>query len=322
MHRNITIFAAASALAALAALPASAHATLEKAEASAGSYKAVLRIPHGCDGQATNQVRLEIPEGYIGVKPMPKPGWTVEIEKGDYDKSYNLHGEEVTSGVTAVIWKDGDLPDEFYDEFVVNGTLSGVEPGQQLFFKTTQTCAEGEVAWTEEPAEGQNPHDLEHPAPILTVSAGADEHMHHGHGGGAEASEVKAGDLTIGAPWARAMLPGQPAGGGYLTVTNAGSEADRLIGVSSPAAGKVEIHTMSVTDGVMTMRPVEGGLEIPAGATVELKPGGEHIMFMQVETPFKEGDTVPLTLEFEKAGKVEVSLPVRSARGGEDHSKH
>lgn len=121
---------------------------------------------------------------------------------------------------------------------------------------------------------------------------------------------VTAGDLEITAYRAKAMLPGQPTGAGFLTVANRGAVADRLLSVSSPSAPMVEIHTMEVVNDVMTMRPVEGGLEIPAGATVELKPGGAHLMFMHVAEPFKEGAAVPVTLEFEKAGKVELILPV------------
>ena len=121
---------------------------------------------------------------------------------------------------------------------------------------------------------------------------------------------VVAGDLEISAYRAKAMLPGQPVGGGYLTVANKGAAPDRLIAITSPSAGMVEIHEMKTVDDVMTMRPVEGGLEIPAGATVELKPGGAHLMFMMVTEPFKEGGEVPVTLEFEKAGKVDIKLPV------------
>ena len=130
---------------------------------------------------------------------------------------------------------------------------------------------------------------------------------------------VTAGDLTIAGGWAKAMLPSQPTGGAYLTITNNGGEADRLVGASSPNAAKVEIHTMEMSNNVMVMRPVEGGLEIAAGATVELKPGAHHLMFMKVSQPFKEGATVPVTLEFEKAGKVEIELPVMPASGKPGH---
>ncbi len=215
----------------------------------------------------------------------------------------------------------GPCRDEFYDEFVLSGTLASVEEGQKLFFKTLQQCDGGEVAWNEEPAEGQDPHSLEHPAPSLTILA-AEGHGHGAHGAPVASDAVAVGDLTITGAWARAMLPGQPAGGGYLTVVNKGQVADKLVSASSPVAEKVEIHTMEVVNDVMVMRPVEGGLDIPAGATVELKPGGLHVMFMAVKEPFKEGGSVPVTLEFEKAGKVEVMLPVRAKQGADDHANH
>lgn len=319
MHRLILPFAAAAALTAISIVTAHAHASLEQGQAMAGSYKAVLKVPHGCDGQATHTVRVDLPEGFIGAKPMPKAGWTLAVEKGDYARTYKLHGSEVSSGVRSVTWSGGNLPDEFYDEFAVSGTLSGVDEGQTLYFKVRQVCDNGEVAWDEEPAAGQDPHSLDHPAPSVTILAAQDGgHDHHAHG----ADAVKAGDLELKDGWARAMLPGQPAGGAYLTITNSGAGADRLVGVTSPNAGRVEIHTMSMKDNVMVMRPVEGGLEVPAGGSVELKPGGEHLMFMNVTQPFKEGASVPVTLEFEKAGKVDLNLPVRAKAGGEDHSNH
>ncbi|WP_353643362.1 DUF1775 domain-containing protein [Mesorhizobium sp. WSM2239] len=318
MRRILLPLAAACALTAVSIITAHAHASLEKREASPGSYKAVVRIPHGCDGQATHTVRLQIPEGYIGVKPMPKPGWIIATVKGDYARKYSLHGDEIMSGVTEVTWSGGDLPDDFYDEFTVSGTLAGVEQGQTLFFKTTQLCAAGKIAWTEEPAEGQDPHSLEYPAPMLKIAAKGGDHEGHG---AQSSTPITVGDLEITGQWARAMLPGQPAGGGYMTIANKGSESDRLVSITSAAAGKAEIHSMEVVDGVMVMRPVTGGLDIPAGATVELKPGGLHLMFMEVAQRFEEGASVSLTLEFEKAGKVELTLPVRAAGGG-DHSNH
>jgi copper(I)-binding protein len=136
---------------------------------------------------------------------------------------------------------------------------------------------------------------------------------------------VTAGDLEISGVWTRAMLPGQPVGGGYFTVTNKGKSADRLLSVSTPEAGRAEIHSMSMKDNVMVMRPVEGGLEIPAGGTLQLEPGHFHLMFMDVKKPFREGDTVPVTLEFQHAGKVEITMPVEAANakgapGAADHS--
>lgn len=316
-------FAAATALTALSLGTASAHATIEPRQAAPGSYKAVIGIGHGCDGQPTNAVRIEVPEGYIGVRPQPKAGWSLAIERGDYAHAYRLHGKEVAAGVKAVTWSGGALDDAHYDEFVLAGTLAADAGGQSLFFRTVQTCPDGTVAWDEIPAAGQDPHSLGHPAPGVVVLASNDTHGGgHGMNHAAAGDVVTAGNLEIGSAWARAMLAGQKAAGAYLTVTNKGAEADRLVGGASPKAGKVEIHTMEVVNDVMTMRPVEGGLEIPAGGTVELKPGSFHVMFMDVAAPFAEGDTVPVTLKFEKAGEVELSLPVRAMTGGHGDKAH
>jgi uncharacterized protein YcnI/copper(I)-binding protein len=318
-------FAAATALTAASLATANAHATLEKAEAAPGAYKAVIRIGHGCDGQPTRSVRVEVPEGYVGVRPQPKAGWSIEIERGDYAHAYTLHGRDVASGVKAVTWTGGLLDDAYYDEFVMAGTLAAATGGHSLFFKTLQTCDEGKVAWEEIPASGQDPHSLDHPAPGLVVLAASDNDAHgqghgaahgHDHDAAAAGGAATTGDLEIEAAWARATLAGQKAAGGYLTIANKGSAADRLVGASSPLAGKVEIHTMEVVNNVMTMRPVDGGLEIPAGGSVELKPGGLHLMFMDMSAPFTEGETVPVTLQFEKAEPAEVELPVRTVKGG------
>ena len=317
MRHSLLSSVAAAGLTALSTA-AFAHATLERPEAPAGSYKAVLRIPHGCDGQATHTIRIELPEGFIDAKPMPKPGWGLVVDKGDYAKPYKLHGREIASGARTVTWSGGELPDDFYDEFVLSGTLAA-EPGAALPFIITQLCADGQVVWDQIADKGQDPHALKRPAPVVTIAAStAGGHGHAGHGG--DAGEViSVGDLTISGGWLKAMLPGQPTGGGYLTIANKGQAPDRLVAVSTPAAAKAEIHEMKVENDVMTMRPVEGGLEIPAGGSVELKPGGLHLMFMKVAAPFEKGATVPVTLEFEKAGKVELALPVRAARAGSAH---
>lgn len=124
------------------------------------------------------------------------------------------------------------------------------------------------------------------------------------------AHEVKIGPLTLTDLWTRATPPNAPSGGGYLTITNSGDGADRLIAVSTPEAGKSEIHEMKVNDGVMTMRPVEGGVEIPAGGSVALAPGGFHLMFMALKAPFVAGEKLPVTLTFEKAGTIDTFLHV------------
>src|SRR6184192_4110566 len=127
----------------------------------------------------------------------------------------------------------------------------------------------------------------------------------------ARAQEVKAGDLVITQAWSRATPGGAKIAGGYLTIENKGTAPDRLTAVSGDIAGKVEIHEMAMNNGVMTMRPLEKGLEIEPGKTVKFAPGGYHLMLMDLKTPLKQGDKVPVTLEFEKAGTVALSLDVQ-----------
>ena len=127
----------------------------------------------------------------------------------------------------------------------------------------------------------------------------------------ARAEEVKAGDLVISQAWSRATPKGAKIAGGYLTIENKGSAPDRLIGGAGDIAGKVEVHEMAMNNGVMTMRPLDKGLVIEPGKIVKLAPGGYHLMLMDLKGPFKQGDQVPVTLEFEKAGKVTLSLDVQ-----------
>jgi periplasmic copper chaperone A len=143
------------------------------------------------------------------------------------------------------------------------------------------------------------------------------------------AEEVKAGDLVITQAWSRATPNGAKIGSGYLTIENKGSAADRLIGGSADAAGKVEVHEMATKNGVMTMRPLDNGLTIDPGKTVKLAPGGYHLMIFDLKSPLKQGDKLPVTLEFEKAGKVKLSFDVQgigaqgpgAASGGMDKKK-
>jgi periplasmic copper chaperone A len=121
------------------------------------------------------------------------------------------------------------------------------------------------------------------------------------------------GDLVISGGFVRAMLPGQPVGGGYLTITNHGASDDRLLSVSSPGSGSVELHEMAMQGEVMRMRRLDEGLVIAAGQTVSLRPGATHLMFQKVKTPFRKGDSVTVSLRFEKAGSVDVVLPVLPA---------
>lgn len=179
MYPHPTILKTLVILAPLAvATAALAHVTLETAQAPADStYKAVLRVPHGCDGQPTHTLRVQIPEGFIAVKPMPKPGWKLETVKGAYAETYDYFGSKLSEGVKEVIWSGGQLLDEHYDEFVLRGRLADLPAGTVLWFKTVQECPNGAERWIEIPAKGQKASDLQRPAPALEVI----EKKGHGH---------------------------------------------------------------------------------------------------------------------------------------------
>lgn len=136
----------------------------------------------------------------------------------------------------------------------------------------------------------------------------------------AQAQAVKAADITISHPYARATAPGQPTGGGFLKLDNGGKTADRLLSASAEVSKSVELHSMKMEGDVMRMRQVEG-IDIAAGQTVELKPGGLHIMFIGLKAPLKQGESFPMKLTFEKAGEVTVNVKVEGG-AGPGHMKH
>ena len=136
------------------------------------------------------------------------------------------------------------------------------------------------------------------------------------------AQDYKVGSLEIVNPWTRATPPSAQSGGGFLTITNKGTTPDRLVAVRSAAANKAEIHEMKMDGNVMRMRELEKGLEIAPGATVELKPGSYHLMFMELKAPFAKDAKIPATLVFEKAGSVDVELSVAAMGAASPAMKH
>lgn len=139
--------------------------------------------------------------------------------------------------------------------------------------------------------------------------------------GSAFAQGYKVGPLDVDHPWARATPKSAPVGGGFLTVTNTGATADRLVSVTAAVSDKVELHEMSMEGGIMKMRALDGGIAVPAGGKVELKPGGYHVMFIGLKGPFEAGKSFKGTLTFEKAGPVEVEFQVEAMMpGGMNHS--
>ena len=129
-------------------------------------------------------------------------------------------------------------------------------------------------------------------------------------GSAAIAQNASVGSIKIENGYTRATAPGQQVAGGFLKIENKGA-ADQLISASSPAAGEVQLHEMAMDGNVMRMRQVKD-IALPANGAVELKPGGLHLMFMNIKAPLTVGETVPVKLKFAKAGEVEVKLPVNA----------
>lgn len=121
-----------------------------------------------------------------------------------------------------------------------------------------------------------------------------------------------ASPIRVENPWSRATALGQVVGGGFMTIVNTGNTADRLVSVTSAAAAEVQIHHTSMDGGVMRMRQVTDGLEIPAASRVELKPRGLHLMFMQLKAPLEVGSSFPVQLQFEKAGTLTAQFKVEN----------
>lgn len=147
-----------------------AHLTLETPKAPAGSfYKAVLGVIHGCQGSATTAVRVKIPEGVTGVRPMPKPGWELNIKKES----------------NVIAWTGGHLPNHWYNEFVFVARLPEAPPGTMVYFPVVQECVEGVNRWIAIPTEGKSTHEYDKPAPGVMLTAAEPGHGHeHGHGHG------------------------------------------------------------------------------------------------------------------------------------------
>jgi len=167
---------------ALWGMAASAHVTLDQPAAAAGStYKAALRVGHGCDGSPTTGITVQLPAGLRGAHPVPKAGWTLTIKRDKLAQPYDNHGRSVTEDVVEVSWtaasREAWLDDAFYDEFVVRGQLPD-RPGP-LWFKVLQACEKGANHWAEIPASGTSTQGLKAPAALLEVTPANAAGAHH-----------------------------------------------------------------------------------------------------------------------------------------------
>jgi uncharacterized protein YcnI len=167
-----TLQFAAVAAAAMGAGQAFAHVSLaEPAALANGGYKAVFNVGHGCDGAATTALRVQLPPGFRGARPMPKAGWTLDVRRTPLAQPYTSHGKPVTDDVAEITWTAASpanaLPDAFFDEFVLRGSLS--DKAGPMWFKVLQTCDKAATDWAQVPATGTSTKGLERPAVLLDV---------------------------------------------------------------------------------------------------------------------------------------------------------
>lgn len=163
-------FAAAGAVSACASTTFAHVVLADPAALGNTGYSAALRVGHGCNGSATNAIRVTVPAGFKGAKPLPKAGWVLSTTVGQLAAPYDDHGKQITEGLLAVTWTatpGNALPDAYFDEFVLRGNLPG-EAGA-MWFKVLQTCENGSTDWAEIPASGTSAHALKSPAAMLEI---------------------------------------------------------------------------------------------------------------------------------------------------------
>ena len=179
---NRFFFASTLAVLGMAAcLPVQAHITLEHQTALAGSfYKANFRVGHGCGESPIRQIVVHMPEGVRGAKPMPKPGWRIDIERASLAQPYLDHGRRITEDVVRIRWTartpEDELPNTHYDEFALQARLPAREG--PLYWSVSQVCAHEQIDWNETPASGQSLHRLKSPAALLDLLPSSGAHSH------------------------------------------------------------------------------------------------------------------------------------------------
>lgn len=290
MTHRTSILPRLALVALFASTAAGAHVTLPPGGAAAGSdYEAAFRVGHACkDAQATTGITVRLPEGFRLSEAQARKGWTLSTNPRE------------------VAWKAESpasaLPGGERTEFIVRGRLTDT-PGP-LYFKVLQTCDQGSADWAQLPGAGADKPAF--PAARLDVLAP-----------GVAAVDVRDA-------WVRQTVPGQSGTGAFMKL-NAPSGA-RLVGVSTPVAGVAEVHEMKMEGDTMRMRALNGGLALPARQTVELKPGGYHVMLMDLKQALPKGATVPMTLRFEDAkgaaGTLDVQVPVGMPAGAAAPAGH
>jgi copper(I)-binding protein len=281
---------------------AQAHVVLSEPQAQAGAYfKASLRVGHGCSGSATTGITVTVPAGFQGAKPQPKAGWEVVTRKAKLAQPYTSHGKLITEDVVELRWtassKESALLDEHFDEFSFMSRLP--DQAGPVWLKVLQTCEVGQTDWSEVPSSGTSTKGLKSPAALLMIKSD-------------NAAVTSAAGITVSEAWVRPTVAGQKATGAFMKLT--AKESAKLVGVSSPVAGVAEIHEMKMEKDVMKMAAIPS-LNLPSGKTVELKPGGFHVMLMDLKSQIANNSKVPLVLHFQDAKGVKSQMDIQLEAG-------
>ena len=283
-----------------------AHAVLDRQSIAAGQAMHVsIAIGHGCDGAATTRLSITIPDGLLVLKIDSNDRFKVQSQNAKFERALTGPKGLVEEGIKEIIWSEGQLADKVRGEFGFDIYASNdLKAGQVLAIPAVQLCEQGERRWVEQADTAEARGKLTAPAPVLTVVKAEQAHL----------------DIRNGR--SRVTPNGAPVAGGYVSIRNWSEKADRLIAASISIADRVEIHEMTMADGVMRMRALDNGLEIPAGAMVELKAGSYHLMFIKPTRALIEGEWIEGSLTFERAGIVPVRFKVEAMGGNQQGHTH
>lgn len=223
--RLVNVAAMAAVLSMLMAVPALAHVSITPGEGSVGSTAILaFKVGHGCDGSPTNEVTIQVPAGIGAVKAENIAGWDLSYERGTLIEPVESGDDTITEGVVSVTWSGGSLPDDQIQRFTLQVGLPAHGEGTTLWFPTVQTCDEGEHAWINIPAEGEDSHSIDDPAPGLSLVAASDGHGGHGGAGdsaatGDEANAEEAAASALGDGVAASGETQSDGSGGTDTLT-------------------------------------------------------------------------------------------------------
>jgi periplasmic copper chaperone A len=283
---------------------AKAHAILDRQKVTPGeAYHLSINIGHGCSGAETTALTVTIPDGIIITKIDENKDFKQEAIKENFGHPWKGPATLVDNGIKQIKWSDGKLPDKMQGSFGFEIYASDeLKIGQVLAFPVIQACQQDERKWTEQAETIELREKLKSPAPYLTIA------------------NREQADIELKNARTRVTPHGATVAGGYITIQNKGTKPDRLIGANVSIADRVEIHEMKMTDGIMQMRLLENGLEIPPGENVELKSGSFHLMFINPKREFMEDEVIDGFLIFEKAGSIQARFKVEGMAGG--HHNH